>query len=123
LATSVIKIRYCWATAVVVAERRVLGTIVRLNGVFQMKMKHRNGILFLTSLMMATMVGWALLRSTSFFNLLNSDVRRSLEWPIFTIGVTSGSFYSRAELGRQEGVASRAWDAEQRSSDIRTQAV
>jgi len=57
-----------------------------------MKIKLQNGILILTSLMVAAMVGWALLRqrlSGSFFNLLNSDVRRSLEWPIFTIGKVS----------------------------------
>jgi len=54
-----------------------------------MKIKLQSGFLFLTSLIVAAMVGWALLRhrlSTSIFNLVNSDVRKSLEWPIFTIG-------------------------------------
>jgi small-conductance mechanosensitive channel len=54
-----------------------------------MKIKRRNRVLTFTGLMVAALVSVALLRrglSGSFFNLLNSDVRRSLEWPIFAIG-------------------------------------
>ena len=48
-----------------------------------------NRIVVLASAVVAGLVGWGILRrpqSTSLFRLLNADVRRFLERPLFTIG-------------------------------------
>jgi small-conductance mechanosensitive channel len=54
-----------------------------------MKLNLQNRIVILAGLVVAALLGWALLRqplSTALFNLLNSDVRRFLQWPMLTIG-------------------------------------
>jgi small-conductance mechanosensitive channel len=54
-----------------------------------MKMNSENRIVILASAVAAGLVGWGILyrpQSRSLFDMLNTDVRRSLQWPIFTIG-------------------------------------
>jgi small-conductance mechanosensitive channel len=54
-----------------------------------MKMSLKNRIVISASVLVAGLVGWGFLRrplSTSLFDMLNSDVRRVLLWPLFTIG-------------------------------------
>jgi small-conductance mechanosensitive channel len=54
-----------------------------------MKMSLENRIVILAGVLVAGLVSWGFLRrplSTSLFDMLNSDVRRVLLWPLFTIG-------------------------------------
>ena len=54
-----------------------------------MKMSLENRIVISAGALVAGLVGWGFLRrplSTSLFDMLNSDVRRVLLWPLFTIG-------------------------------------
>jgi small-conductance mechanosensitive channel len=54
-----------------------------------MNMSLGNRIVVLASAVVAGLVGWGILQrpqSTSLFGLLNVDVRRFLEWPLFTTG-------------------------------------
>src|SRR5271169_664756 len=54
-----------------------------------MKMNSENRIVILASAVAAGLVGWGILhrpQSTSLFDMLNADVRRFLQWPLFTIG-------------------------------------
>ena len=54
-----------------------------------MKMSLENRIVISAGALVARLVGWGFLRrplSTSLFDMLNSDVRRVLLWPLFTIG-------------------------------------
>jgi small-conductance mechanosensitive channel len=54
-----------------------------------MKMSLENRIVISAGALVAGLVAWGFLRrplSTSLFNMLNSDVRRVLLWPLFTIG-------------------------------------
>jgi small-conductance mechanosensitive channel len=54
-----------------------------------MKMNLENRIVILASAVAAGLVGWGILhrpQSTSLFDMLNADVRRFLQWPLFTIG-------------------------------------
>src|SRR5580658_8716988 len=54
-----------------------------------MKMSLENRIVILAGVLVAGLVSWGFLRrplSTSLFDMPNSDVRRVLLWPLFTIG-------------------------------------
>ena len=54
-----------------------------------MKMSLEDRIIILASVLVAGLVAWGFLerpQSSSIFSLLNTDVRRFLQWPIFTIG-------------------------------------
>jgi len=54
-----------------------------------MKMSLENRIIILASVLVAGLVAWGFLerpQSSSLFSLLNTDVRRFLQWPLFTIG-------------------------------------
>ncbi len=54
-----------------------------------MKMSLENRIIILASVAVAGLVGWGFMRrpqSASLFGMLNGDVRRFLQWPLFTIG-------------------------------------
>jgi small-conductance mechanosensitive channel len=54
-----------------------------------MKMNLENRVVILASAVVAGLVGWGIYRhpqSASLFGMLNGDVRRFLQWPIFTIG-------------------------------------
>jgi small-conductance mechanosensitive channel len=54
-----------------------------------MKMSLENRMVILASAVVAGLVGWGILRrpqSTSLFGVLNANVRRFLQWPLFTIG-------------------------------------
>jgi small-conductance mechanosensitive channel len=54
-----------------------------------MKMSLENRMVILSSAVVAGLVGWGILRrpqSTSLFGMLNANVRRFLQWPLFTIG-------------------------------------
>jgi len=54
-----------------------------------MKMSLENRIVVFVSALVAALVSWGILRrpqSTSLFGMLNADVRRFLQWPLFTIG-------------------------------------
>jgi len=54
-----------------------------------MKMSLENRIIILASVAVAGLVAWGFLerpQSSSLFSLLNTNVRRFLQWPLFTIG-------------------------------------
>jgi len=54
-----------------------------------MKMSLEDRIIILASVLVAGLVAWGFLerpQSSSLFSLLNTDVRRFLQWPLFTIG-------------------------------------
>jgi small-conductance mechanosensitive channel len=59
-----------------------------------MKMSWESRIVILASALVAGLLGWGLLsrgffrlpESTSLYNMLNGDVRRFLQWPLFTMG-------------------------------------
>lgn len=54
-----------------------------------MKMSLENRIVILASAVVAGLVGWGIVmrpQSTSLFAMLNAEVRRFLQWPLFTIG-------------------------------------
>jgi small-conductance mechanosensitive channel len=54
-----------------------------------MKMSLENRFILLGSAVVAGLLGWGFLRrplSTSLVGMLNSDVRRFLQWPLFTLG-------------------------------------
>ena len=54
-----------------------------------MKMSLESRIVLLASVVVAALVGWGFLHrpvSTSLFNMLNADVQRFLQWPLFTMG-------------------------------------
>jgi small-conductance mechanosensitive channel len=54
-----------------------------------MKMNLENRVVIWASAVVAGLVGWGIYRhpqSASLFGMLNEDVRRFLQWPIFTIG-------------------------------------
>ena len=59
-----------------------------------MKMSLENRMVILASAVAAGLVGWGILRrpqSTSLFGMLNADVRRFLQWPLFTIGKSAAN--------------------------------
>jgi small-conductance mechanosensitive channel len=54
-----------------------------------MKMSLENRIIILAGVVVAGLVAWGFLerpQSASLFSLLNTDIRRVLQWPLFTIG-------------------------------------
>lgn len=54
-----------------------------------MKMNLENRIVVLVSALAAGLVSWGILRrtqSTSLFGMFNADMRRFLQWPLFTVG-------------------------------------
>ena len=59
-----------------------------------MKMSWESRVVILASALVAGLLGWGLLsrgffrlpESTSLYNMLNGDVRRFLQWPLFTMG-------------------------------------
>jgi hypothetical protein len=54
-----------------------------------MKINLENRIIIWASVIVAGLLGWGIFRhpqSTSLFGMLNGDVRRFSQWPLFTIG-------------------------------------
>lgn len=52
-------------------------------------MSLENRIVVLASAVVTALVGWGILgrpQATSLFGMLNADVRRFLQWPLFTVG-------------------------------------